>query len=49
VNFSSETGAVLTVRAAGGRMVFRKKISGNPECLDVWGTTLFGAWSNVNC
>ena len=48
-DYTTEAGAVLEVRAAGGNRVFAKKITANPECFDVWGTTLNGAWSNVNC
>ncbi len=49
VNYLTEEGPVLEVRALGGIRVFAKKITANPECFDVWGTTLNGQWSNVNC
>lgn len=48
-DYNNGNGALLNVWANGGNQVLSYRIRNDPECIHVWGTTLNGLWSPVNC
>ena len=49
VDYTVEPGVTLTVEAVGGIRILQVRLTNDPECIDVWGTTLIPFWSRVNC
>lgn len=41
--------ATLYAFADAGNQVLTYRVKSNPECIDVWGTTLNPLWSPVDC
>ena len=49
VDYTSSFGAVLTVDAVGGIQVLQQKITADPQCFHVWGSTLLPFWTTIDC
>jgi hypothetical protein len=50
VNVDGVSGIVLIADAVAGKRIMEVRVKGNPQqCYHIWGTTLFPAWSPINC
>ena len=49
INYDSEFGCLLESTAVAGLNIMKVRIKSNPECFDIWGTTLNPFWSRFNC
>ena len=48
-SYDGDVGCTLEVNAVAGINVLRIRVRSNPECIDVWGTTLIPYWTHMDC